>query len=36
LALEEQVVEKVLAQAKVSQVESNYEEVIRLVNQSAR
>ena len=36
LALEEQVVEKVLAQGKVSQVESNYEEVIRLVNQSAR
>jgi len=36
LALEEQVVEKVLAQAKVSHVESNYEEVICLVNQSAR
>jgi trigger factor len=36
LALEEQVVEKVLAQANVSQVESSYEEVIRLVNQSAR
>ena len=35
LALEEQVVEKVLAAAKVSQVESTYEEVIRAANQPA-
>ena len=35
LALEEQVVEKVLAAAKVSQVESTYEEVIRASNQPA-
>lgn len=35
LALEEQVVEKVLASAKVSQVESTYEEVIRAANQPA-
>ena len=34
LALEEQVVELVLAEAKVSQVESSYEEVIRLANQN--
>mgnify|MGYP001312698299 CR=1 FL=1 len=35
LALEEQVVEKVLAAAKVSQSESSYEEVIREANQPA-
>lgn len=35
LALEEQVVEKVLASAKVSQTESSYEDVIRAANQPA-
>jgi len=35
LALEEQVVEKVLAAAQVSDVESSYEEVIRAANQPA-
>jgi len=35
LALEEQVVEKVLAAAEVSQVESSYEEVVRMANQPA-
>ena len=35
LALEEQVVEKVLAAAKVSQTESTYEDVIRAANQPA-
>ncbi len=35
LALEEQVVEKVLAAAKVSQSESTYEEIIRAANQPA-
>jgi len=35
LALEEQVVEKVLAAAEVSQVESNYEEIVRMANQPA-
>ncbi|GGY40847.1 trigger factor [Bacterioplanes sanyensis] len=35
LALEEQVVEKVLAVAQVSDVESSYEEVIRAANQPA-
>lgn len=35
LALEEQVVEKVLAAAKVSQSESTYEDVIRAANQPA-
>jgi len=35
LALEEQVVEKVLAAAKVSQAESSYEEVIREANKQA-
>ena len=33
LALEEQVVEKVLASAQVTDVESSYEEIIRTVNQ---
>lgn len=35
VALEEQVVEKVLASAQVSQVESNYEDVIKAANQPA-
>ena len=35
LALEEQVVEKVLASAKVSQAESSYEEIIREANKPA-
>ncbi len=35
LALEDQVVEKVLESAQVSEVESNYEEVVRLANQPA-
>ncbi|MDF1762809.1 MAG: trigger factor, partial [Oleibacter sp.] len=35
LALEEQVVEKVLASAEVSQSGSSYEEVIRQANQQA-
>lgn len=35
LALEEQIVEKVMASAKVSQVESNYEEIIKAANQPA-
>jgi len=35
LALEEQVVEKVLAAAQVSQSESTYEEIVRMANQPA-
>lgn len=35
LALEEQIVEKVMAGAKVSQTESNYEDVIKAANQPA-
>ena len=35
LALETQVVEKVLATAKVSQAEATYEEVIQAANQPA-
>jgi trigger factor len=35
LALEDQVVEKVMAAAEVSQVESTYEEIVRMANQSA-
>lgn len=35
LALEDQVVEKVMALAEVSQVESSYEEIVRMANQSA-
>ena len=35
LALEDQIVEKVLESAQVSEVESNYEEVVRLANQPA-
>lgn len=35
LALEDQVVEKVMASAEVSQVESSYEEIVRMANQSA-
>ena len=36
MALEEQVVEKVLASAKVSQTETTYEEIIRAANQPAQ
>ena len=36
MALEEQVVEKVLASAKVSQTETSYEEIIRAANQPAQ
>jgi len=36
MALEEQVVEKVLASAKVSQSEATYEEIIRAANQPAQ
>jgi len=36
MALEEQVVEKVLASAKVSQSETTYEEIIRAANQPAQ
>lgn len=35
MALEEQVVEKILAAAKVSQSESSYEEIVRAANQPA-
>ena len=35
LALEEQVVEKVMAAAQVSQSESTYEEIVRMANQPA-
>lgn len=35
LALEEQIVEKIMASAQVSQVQSNYEDVIKAANQPA-